>query len=207
MNHMSLRLILDPLLGAALSVAFLYTGTAAGRPTPVVKQFAARAVSVSGTEDAGRIGIYIERWSTDKDVDSLRALLAQGDPARLVLTLEQQHRRAGVVLMPGVQGHGSRVRERTPKNLLFAREIDTPAGRRLIVASDERLGLGESQIDARKEISEFNLMEIRFGPDGTGVGKVADATDVVYNPETRSFEVKDYPTRPARLVDVKVDKF
>jgi hypothetical protein len=73
----------------------------------------------------------------------------------------------------------------------------------VILAFDERLGLGESRLDARKEIYEFSLMDIRFGPDGTGVGKVAAAGDVVYNPETKGLELKDYDTKPARLINVK----
>jgi hypothetical protein len=105
--------------------------------------------------------------------------------------------------MPGVQGHGERVRERTPKNFQFAREIITPAGRQVILASDERLGLGESQLDARKEIYQFTLLDIRFGPDGTGVGKIAAADDVVYNPETKTLELRDYDKKPARIVHVK----
>src|SRR3982750_2242937 len=95
---------------------------------------------------------------------------------------------------------------RTPKNFQFAREIVTPAGRQVILASDERLGLGESRLDARKEIYEFTLMDIRFGPDGTGVGKLAAAGDVVYNPETKLLELKDYAAKPVRLVSVKSTK-
>jgi hypothetical protein len=108
--------------------------------------------------------------------------------------------------MPGVQGHGERVRIRTPKNFQFAREIVTPTGRQVILASDERLALGESRLEARKEIYQFSLMDIRFGPDGTGIGKVAAAGDVVYNPQTKTLELKDYETKPVRLVNVKSAK-
>ena len=128
------------------------------------------------------------------------------DPGELLAVLEGQRLRAGVLLMPGVQAHGERVRTRTPKNFQFAREIITPTGRQVILASDERLGLGESRLDARKEIYEFSLMDIRFGPDGTGLGKVAAAADVVYNPETKTLELKDYDTKPARLINVKSAK-
>ena len=76
----------------------------------------------------------------------------------------------------------------------------------MILASDERLGLGETQLDARKEIYEFSLMDIRFGPDGKGVAKVATARDVVYNPKTKTLELKDYDKRPVRLVNVKSAK-
>ena len=98
------------------------------------------------------------------------------------------------------------MRSRTPKNFQFAREIITPNGRQVILASDERLGLGETQLDARKEIYEFSLMDIRFGPDGKGVAKVATARDVVYNPKTKTLELKDYDKRPVRLVNVKSAK-
>jgi hypothetical protein len=76
----------------------------------------------------------------------------------------------------------------------------------VILASDEHLALGETRLEARKEIYEFNLMDIRFGPDGTGVAKVAGAGDVAFNPATKALEVKNYATQPVRLVDVRFEK-
>jgi hypothetical protein len=194
------------LLVAALSSLAAIGPAGAARRTEFPAQFVARAVSVSGSEDAGHVDIYVERWSTDEELDELLGTLAKGGPGGLRTALERQRRRAGVLLMPGVQAHGERARTRTPKNLWFAREVVTPAGRQVILASYERLGLGESRLDARKKGSEFSLMDIRFGPDGTGVGKVAAAGDVVYNPRTKSLELKGFDTKPARLVDVKSAK-
>ena len=204
MNEIRLGAIFRVLAGAALCLAMM-SHVAAARRANFPAQFVARAISVSAPEDAGRIDIYVERWSTSEELDGLLKTFKKGGPGELRTVLERQQR-AGVLLMPGVQAHGERVRTRTPKNLQFAREIITPAGRQVILASDERLGLGESQLDARKEIYEFSLMDIRFGPDGTGVGKVAAAGDVVYNPETKSLELKDYDTKPVRLVNVKSAK-
>ncbi|RPJ74125.1 MAG: hypothetical protein EHM24_06680 [Acidobacteria bacterium] len=203
---MSLRTILAPVAGAVMYLLVGPWPMAAGG-TPVIEQLGARAVAVSGTEDAGRVGIYIERWSTDEELESVGVPLMRGDVEKALEAMRQRRGRVGVVLMPGVQGRGARTRTRTPKNLLFAREFSTPEGRRVVVASDERLGLGESQLDARKEVYEFNVVEIRFGPDGTGIGKVATAPDVVYDPATRSLQVKEYAAKPARLVAVKPDTF
>lgn len=189
------------LVGAVAGLAMMSHADAARR-TNFPARFAARAISVSGPEDVGPIEIYVERWSTDEELDQLRGALEEGGPGKLVSVLERQPVRAGVLLMPGVQAHGDRARTRTPKNLKFAREIITPAGRQVILASDEHLGVGESRLDARKERYEFTLMDIRFGPDGTGVGKVAAARDVVFNPKTKSLELKDYRSKPVRLVDV-----
>jgi len=163
----------------------------------------ARSISVSNDEDTGPIEIYVERWSTDEELDKVVGTLEAGGPGELLDVLERQQVPAGVVLLPGVQGHGERVRTPTPKSIQFAREIVTPAGRQVILASDERLGVGASQLEAREEVYEFTLMDIRFGPDGTGVGKIAAADDVVYNPETGLLELKDYAAKPARLVHVR----
>jgi hypothetical protein len=204
MTRIRLRAIAT-VLGAVSCVAMMSDAGAAGR-TRFPARFVAKAISVSGPEEAGRIEIYVERWSTDEELDKLLRMLKEGKPGELLTVLEEQRVRAGVVLMPGVQGHGERVRTRTPKNFQFAREIITPAGRRVILASDERLGLGERRLEARKEISEFSLMDIRFGPDGTGVGKVAAAGDVFYNPKTKMLELKNYEKKPVRLVKVKSAK-
>lgn len=206
MNRLTLQRVVAPIVGAAICVLLGQWSLTAAR-APLAEQLAGRAVSVSGDEDTGRIGIYIQRWTTDQELEALRSPLVQGDPDGLLHALQAWRGRVGVVLLPGVQGRGTRVRERTPKNLLFAREFNTPSGRRVIVASDQRLGLGESQLDARKEIYEFDVMEIRFGADGTGIGKVASGADLVYDPSTKVVEVKNYSTLPARLVNVKPEKF
>src|SRR5690349_12764628 len=73
----------------------------AGR-TGFPAQFAAKAISVAGPEEAGRIDIYVERWSTDEELDKLLGTLEKDGPGELRTVLEQQRIRAGVVLMPGV---------------------------------------------------------------------------------------------------------
>jgi hypothetical protein len=204
MSRMSLRPILAPIVGAAICfLAGPWTGLA--ERNSLIEELGGRAVSMTGAEDAGPIGIYIEHWSTDQEAAALRAAVVdgKGSAATLLTPLVRTANRIGVVLLPGVQGRGARSRLRTPKNIIFAQEINTPSGRRLILASDERLGLGEPALEARKEAREFTVMEIRFGADGTGVGKVADLSDMTYDPVAKCLEVKGYASRPARLVDVK----
>jgi hypothetical protein len=205
----TLRLVLVPLIGAGLCVALMSHTAAAARNAvldQLREQLTARAVSVTGPEDAGPIEIYIERWSTDAEVARLHDSLVQGEAGKLLPVLQQQKLRAGVMLMPGVQGHGARARTRTPRNLLFAREIVTATGRQVVVASEEHLGVGESGLDARRNIAEFNLIDMRFGLDGAGVGKIATAPDVAFSAATRDLEMKNYAARPARLVDVRSER-
>ena len=80
MNRMCLQPILAPLAGAVICfLAGPWTG-AAGR-APLTAQLTGRAISVAGDEDTGRVGIYIERWSTDEELESVRAALSHGDGA------------------------------------------------------------------------------------------------------------------------------
>jgi hypothetical protein len=205
MNRTILRPIVAPLAGAAICL-MVGTWTGAAGRAPVAEQLSGRAISVAGDEDTGPVAIYIERWSTDAEFDSLRGPLAQADRTGLLQALQRYRNRAGVMLLPGVQGRGTRVRERTPKNLLLAREVQTPAGRRVLLASDQHLGLGESQLDARKEAYELSLVEIRFDANGTGIGKVLTPADVTYDRAAKRLEAKDFGALPVRLVDVKTEQ-
>jgi len=209
MNRMSLRPILAPLAGAAICfLAGPWTGlTGLAERNQFIEVLDGRAVSVTSTDDAGPISIYVERWSTDAEFQALRAPLLPGGADTLLEALGPPAARIGVVLMPGLQNHGARSRIRTPKNVLFAREVNTPAGRRVIVASDEYLGLGESPLAAKKDRNEFSLLDIRFGPDGVGVGKLATASDVGYDPVTGCLELKAFGSQPARLIGVKSNRF
>ena len=198
--------VLMPLPGPAICMALFFEAKPAGH-SEFVAQLEARAVSVSGVDDdGGRVDILIQRWSSDQELQRLRDALLHPDTPQLLAALHLQPRRIGVVLMPGVGAHGARARTRTPRNLLFARQVIGPNGRRVIAASDEHLGLGEPPIEARKSVSEFSLIDIRLEPGGSGVGKVAGAAEVTFSPELGTLELKDYRKHPVRLVDVKADQ-
>ena len=140
-------------------------------------------------------------------MESLRRTFMENPAGQLIRSLQmKQRQRVGVVLMPGVQAHGDRVRTRTPRNLLLARQVVTPVGRQIILASDEHIGLGEKPLDARRSIPEFNVIDIRLGSDGTGVGKIVAAPDVAYSPATGTFEARNYGTQPARLIGVRSEQ-
>jgi len=205
--------IISPLVGLALCMALMpsikgaaRTTTAAPPTTNIAERFTGEALSVSDGERAGRIQIYISKWSSDAEVQRLREPLQQADGELLLTLLHDQHPRIGVVLMPGIQAHGIRARTPTPRNLLFAREVMTPSGRQIIAIADEHLGLGEPPLDARKAVPEFNLLDIRFGPDGMGVGKVVSAADIAFSAKTGMVEVKDFATHPTRLIEVRAEK-
>ena len=120
MTHTSLRPILAPLVGAA--ICFLLTPQPrAATKDAFVAHYVGRAISVLDNRDAGRIDIYIERWSPDDHRERLIGALKTG-PATLLPALDAVRHRVGVLMMPGVQGAGPRVRSPRPRNLLFTRQ-------------------------------------------------------------------------------------
>jgi hypothetical protein len=218
MNLESLRPILAPLFGAALCFAVsAIPGAAVKDPTQA--QFLARAVSVDDARDAGPIEIRIRQWSSDEDLQKLRSALADSKSGKPLPIFRQARPEAGILLMPGVQVLGTRVLQRRALPFQFARLVETPAGRQVIVATDLHFTFGEPPVptmvlqltDPRQEAdataaapeTEFTLLDIRFGPDGKGVGKMAPAAKVAYNPAKQIVEIENYTSQPVRLIEVK----
>jgi hypothetical protein len=191
---------------AAVAVAVVLSPRAdAARNSGALERIVARAVDVGDPTQATKpIDILIERWSTPEELDTLRGTMVRS-PEMLLLALQNTWRPAGVLLSPGIMSAGARGLERRAQNLQFAREAITAAGRQVVFATDQHLWLGEKG-GRRLEGHEFMLVDVRFGPDGQGVGKVAAADNVVYNAHTKLLEVKNYTAAPTRLVEVRSEK-
>ena len=202
------RVSVRPILAIAFAAAFLAVSPrpdAAGTAA-VIEHFVARAPSESDPAATSRIDIMIEHWSTDQERDSLRETLLQGGPDALLPALQKVLKRpAGVVVIPGIPGAGARVRTRQARNVLFARDIETPKGRQVIIATDQYLAFGEPTKTWPSDY-KFTLLDIRFGPDGKGVGKLAPPGKVVYNKETKLIELENYAAQPVRLAEVRAEK-
>jgi hypothetical protein len=217
MNLVTLRPILAPLVGAAICFAVSPRPGATARQA-MTARYVARAVAVADAKDAGPIEIVIQRWSSDDDLQSLRAALVDTASDKL-LPVFRARPEAGVLLVPGVQALGERVRHPRVLPIRFAREIVTPAGRQIVIATDHHVGVGEPPAstrviaanpaesaaktsDASAPEPEFALLDIRFGPDGKGIGKIAPAAKVAYNQVKKIFEIENYAAQPARLIEV-----
>jgi hypothetical protein len=175
------------------------------KSSAVIAHFTARAALEGDAGNPQKIDILVERWSTDKERDELAAAFAKSGPEGLLPALQNMRRRSAVLMHPGVQAQGARVRLRHPANLLFGQDVKTPAGRRIVFAAQQFIALGQPTSKWSDDI-DFSLLDIRIGADGKGEGKVAHAKDVTYNKETKTFEIQNYAAQPVRLSEVTADK-
>ena len=174
-------------------------------PQPV-EHLVGRSLDASGTY-AGPIDIVIARWSTQEEFDSVRKpIMSKNGPAAVLALLENVRVHAGAVLTPGIQATGERALGRRSWIIDFAREVNTPAGRRIVVASQDHLPIGEFPRDsARGTAHGVDVLEIRFDRDGNGVGKLADASKVVFNKSIEIIEINKFDAEPVRLTGVARD--
>jgi hypothetical protein len=180
------------------------SATVADRP---FQRFSAMA-PFDGDPGAGpaRIDIVIERWATSKDRSDLQDALTHRGPEGLLPGLHAMHRPSGVLFIPGVPNGGTRALMRHPSNLWFADQIETPAGRQIVIAADHYMAFGQPTLNWPADY-KFSLLDIRFNADGTGIGKVAPAVNVAYNKKTSTIEAANYDALPVRLIEVKPAKF
>jgi len=205
MNRLTLRPILATAAAAIVCLAMSPRPGATGNLVPFVERLVAAAVNMTpgGPEPLGRIDIVIESWSTEAEREKLLRTTIDSGPARLLPALQIVTRRAGFVQSPGRQGLGARARERRAHNFQFAQEIKTATGRQVVIATDQHLGFGEPARTPRSSDYEFTLIDIRFGPDGVGVGKMATESSVAYNKEKKAIELGNYGTLPEQLSAVR----
>ena len=107
MNSVSLRPIVAPIIGAAICFAATQSSTALKDPT--VAQFAAQGGKPVRHRGMGPVEIRITRWSTDEELQDLRAALSEIAPKTILAGLSESAAEAGILMMPGMQGLGERV--------------------------------------------------------------------------------------------------
>jgi len=163
-----------------------------------------RSLDADGTY-AGPVDIFIERWSTGEERDKVvKPLVAKSSSDAVLAALESVRVRVGYVLTPGIQNTGARALGRRSWNIDYAHEITTPAGRRIVIASQDHLPIGEFPRDVaeRGTVHQLDVLDIRFGRDGKGVGKIADVKKIAFNKSINTIEIAKYDAEPIRLADV-----
>jgi hypothetical protein len=148
-----------------------------------------------GGVGANTVLMDINRWSTEAERKALMDVFLQKGPDKLLSALQKQQP-VGFIRLPSTVGY----------DLRYAREVPLPeGGRRILVATDRRIGFAEARNQPRSIDYPFTLIEIRADKDGNGEGKMSVATKITYDKDKQTIVLENYASEPVRLQSVKVE--
>jgi len=186
--------------GAIALIGAAAAGPAARQqPTPTPEHFTAFAINmgtafgVPRTGQSNTVDIVIDRWSTPTERQGLvDAFLPKGDADKLLRAL-QKTKRVGYIRFPNTLGY----------DLHYAREVPgEDGGRRILVATDRRIGFREASEQPRTMDYPFTLIEMRLNKDNEGEGKMSVATKISLSKDKQQLELENYGSEPVRLNNV-----
>jgi len=161
-------------------------------------RFTAFAIDVNnmGKSHSGTVDIKIDRWSTDAERDALVKVFMEKGPQKLLDAL-QDAKPVGFIKAP----------QTLAWDLRFARQNQLDEGvTQILLLTDRPIGFAEARNQPRTIDYPFTLIDLRINKDGTGVGKAAVATKIIYNKKKNVVELENYSSEPVRLNNIKIEK-
>ena len=168
-------------------------------------QITAFAINMSNiaTGSNATVDITIDRWSTAEERENFIVTMVEQGPDALLKALQKAPVK-GRFRIPGLQG-------RDPYNLRLGHDLryawQVPldeGGRRIVIATDRYIGFQEARNNSRTMDYPFTFIEIRVNKDGEGEGKMAVATKISFDKNTKTIELENYSSEPVRLNALKV---
>jgi len=184
-------------VAAVAGALVLWSGALIAQSDDLPLRLSAFAVNMGsvGRGGANTVLITIDRWSTEEERDLLKTAFLEKGPDGLLSQL-QKLKRVGFMRLPNSIGY----------DLQFAREVEaTDGGRRIIIATDRRIGFQEARNQPRTMDYPFTVTEIRLDKNGEGQGKMSVATKITLNKKTNTVELENYSSEPVRLTKVTVE--
>ena len=185
---------------AVLAVCLAGSAAEAPKKGPIEKLIANAINLGSGRVvpggQAGFVLITIDRWSTPAERQALVEAFQQKGQDGLLRAL-QKTPRVGVLRTP----------DRLGWDLRYAVEIPTEdGGRRILLATERRIGFWEASQSPRVSDYPFTLIEVRLDAESKGEGRMAMATKVSRSKDGQHIELENYGTEPVRLQNVRREK-
>ena len=185
------RLLLFTLLLTVVSLATVVRTQTMGQP----ETFSAGAIDMNRGR-AGQIQINVDRWSTQAERSQLVGALLEKGPDALLKAV-QNMRSVGRIRTPDSIGYELRYAQQRP---------GAEGGRDIVLVTDRPISFWEAVNRPRSVDYPFTLIQIHMDRDGKGEGKLAIATKITADPDTKMIEIEDFQHQPVNLVDVKSEK-
>jgi hypothetical protein len=177
------------------AVLFVVAAHPLAQTSGTPERYVATAVNLGQPGPTGpwTVEMVVTRWSTDAERDRLVSVLLAKGPDELLETLRDMPR-VGYIRTPDTLGY----------DLRFARKMPlADGGERVFLATDRYIGFWEATQRPRTVDYPFTYVELRFGPDGTGEGKMSIFTKVVVDKEENAIVLENYGTQPVLLQNVR----
>ncbi|PYS46668.1 MAG: hypothetical protein DMG13_29475 [Acidobacteria bacterium] len=164
------------------------------KTTGPIEHITATSVNVTGAPDPVKIDLL--RWSTDAEREQLLSAFAKSEK-ELAAALEKAPT-LGYVWTSESAGY----------SLRYAYRVQTPAGERLIFATDRRLGSWNPQLwkpvgNAAPSEYPFTLIELRFNRRGEGEGKTSLTAKIAADAQVKTLALDNYTAAPVVMKGAK----
>ena|SRR5438034_1363829 len=180
---------------AVAAVAVLGAAAGAAQVTNTgPERFTAFAINMNAnrpTEAATTVDVVINRYSTDRERDTLREMFRANGQDGLLKAL-QRLPAVGYLTTPGSLRYDVHV----------ARQRPLPeGGRRISLLTDRRINYWEAASGSRTLDYPFTLVQLQLDRSDTGVGKLNIASKITGSEDT-VIEIEDFAAQPVQLNNV-----
>ena len=160
-----------------------------------------------GTVATGKnqsIQIRVNKWSSPAQRQHLIETFLQKKQDGLLSELEKQPD-LGRFSFPGYVGPDPNSVFRLGTDIRYAmNHPGADGGRRIVIMTPRVIGFQESRNQPRTFDYRFSLFEMRFDKGGSGEGKLAYATAILFDKKKNTIELENYSSEPVRLNNLKL---
>jgi len=197
---------------AALGLLFFLTclSSAGAQVTPsasdkVVINGWALSMSNVATGANQTIQITINNWSSPSERQHLISTFLEKKQDGLLRELEKQ-KELGRFNFPGYMGPDPNSTMRLGTDIRYAMNFPgEDGGRRIVIITPRVIGFREATNRPRTYDYPFTLFEMRFDRSGKGEGRMAYATQIMFDKKKNTIEIENYSSEPVRLNNLTLE--
>jgi hypothetical protein len=151
------------------------------------------------------IQINIGGWSNPSQRQHLIETFLEKKQGGLVRELEKQPE-LGRFSFPGYMGPDPNNVMRLGTDIRYAMNFPgEDGGRRIVIITPRVIGFQEARNQPRTVDYPFTLFEMRFDKNGKGEGRMAYATQIMFDKKKNTIELENYSSEAVRLNELKLE--
>ena len=151
------------------------------------------------------IQITINNWSSPSERQHLITTFLEKKQDGLLRELEKQ-KELGRFNFPGYMGPDPNSTMRLGTDIRYAMNFPgEDGGRRIVIITPRVIGFREATNRPRTYDYPFTLFEMRFDRSGKGEGRMAYATQIVFDKKKNTIEIENYSSEPVRLNNLTLE--